>query len=169
MSWDDADYDHIRIWGRYLPQELTSAAEGRQGSRQKRHLQALPMLTHEFAAMYLIGVVAQLEGLYEAAAWRGEGVIPGLGAIDGIDEVQFEAAKKMRDALVHNARDLSSNNLGSQPSEDEKVLIRGLDGVTVDETDDRFVVTFSIEFIETARHMFLALTQHRDNWRDAST
>lgn len=165
--WDDRLYDSIRLWGRYIPDELSHAAKGEQGSQAPRFKQALPALGHEIAAMYLIGVVSCLEGTYGASSWKGKAVIPAVGSIPDIPVAKFEAAKKMRDALVHNGADLRRNRPSSRPTTEEESIIRQWQGVQVDETGGAFRIELSPSFIESVRKMFLALTQERDNWRSA--
>lgn len=149
---------HELTWGRDVQSALraghSNVAADWPGDRARQ-----ADLEHELAAAYLIGTLAYLEGRDGTAAWRGSGVrwewwvdrSAGVKVI--LDESDFEVLKCIRDAVVHNERDVALNHDGSCHALDQYT---GIDGVAMDGS----VVSLDLRVTERIRQLFIRLSRH---------
>ncbi len=151
-----AKLNMFEIWSVDLPIELRRAATlaGNDAAR----VPGLRM-RHEFAAMYLIGVLAHLEGRFGEACWEGTGHTLALGPTGPIAEVDFRCLHAIRNALIHNEGDIAMNR--AKFTAEQMTVVASWPGATLTQSDaGPLTISLNMNFVEVVRVRYVSLWNH---------
>ena len=116
----------------------------------------------EVSALYLLGVLAYLEGRFGVQCWKGIGQTQPYGPHDPIEEIEFDTLHAIRNAVTHNDRDIEQNR--ADVTQEQRKVIAGWSGASlIGYGPDETRVTLSMDFLEVVRVRFLSLFNHLTN------
>jgi hypothetical protein len=171
------DDTEILVHGRRLHNALRDAIEDGDGmsGHPKWENDERPEFEHYACGMYLISILARLEGQIGIKCWNMAGANnptladfidicprPRYEALD-ISTVKLDALHEIRNALVHN----NGNPRQNRNTNSEKLIAAAnIPGVILDASNGKLTLksNYSIDFMEWVRVAFLCVTEYHGHW-----
>jgi hypothetical protein len=167
----------IRIHGRRLHNALRHAIEDGDGMAGKPEWEddERPGFEHHASGMYLISILAKLEGRIGRYCWNRSGasnqtlaefinICPRrtYNELD-VSTAKLDALHEIRNAIVHNDGNAGQN----RNSESEQLIISAnIPGVDLDSSNGKITLISndSVDFMEWVRVAFLCITEYHGLW-----
>lgn len=167
----------ILVHSRRLHNALRHAIEDGDGmaGHPKWENDERPGFEHHACGMYLISILAKLEGQIGEWCWNLAGVNnqtladfintcprPRYRELD-ISKAKLDALHEIRNAIVHNDGNVRQNR---NTNSEQMILSVNIPGVNIDSSNGIITLTSnnSVDFMEWVRVAFLCITEYHGQW-----